>query len=302
MTTDLPMIPFYIYYSMFGFQRFGDLVWAAGDARARGFIIGATAGRTTLNGEGLQHQDGHNLIMFSMVPNCVTYDPTFAYEMAVIIQHGLQEMYVDQKDVFYYITAMNENYKHPAMPEGIASDLIAGLYSFKKSTLKASSRVQLLGSGAILCEVIRAADLLESSFGISADIWSATSFNELRKDMESVTRYNRLHPGEKQKISHVQHCLENTPGPIIAATDYMKLYAEQIRPAITRRYLVLGTDGYGRSDTRAALRDFFEVSAEHIAYTAIKALVDEGSLEVEVAQKALKTLNISPDRPDPVSC
>ncbi len=301
MTTKVPMIPFYIYYSMFGFQRIGDFVWAAADARTRGFLIGGTAGRTTLNGEGLQHQDGHNLIMFSMVPNCISYDPSFAYEMAVIIHHGLKQMYEEQHDVFYYITGMNENYHHPAMPEGVEDDIIKGMYALKTSTHKAKHRVQLLGSGTILNEVIKAAQLLENDFDIAADIWSVPSFNELRKDIESVQRYNRLHPDAEQKQTHVEACLADKAGPIVAATDYMKLYAEQIRPVLKQPYYVLGTDGFGRSDTRATLRDFFEVDAKHIAYMAIKALADEGHLPMKKAADALKKLAINADSADPIT-
>jgi pyruvate dehydrogenase E1 component len=299
--SDQPMIPFYIYYSMFGYQRVGDLVWAAGDMMARGFIMGGTAGRTTLNGEGLQHEDGHNVIMFSMVPNCVSYDPTFAYEVAVIIHDGLKRMYEKLENVFYYITGMNENYTHPAMPEGAEKDILKGLYSFKKSKLKSNHKVQLLGSGTILIEVIKAAEILEKEFNISADIWSATSFNELRKDMESAARYNRLHPGKKKRECHVEQCLKGAKGPVIAATDYMKMFADQVREAIQEPYYVLGTDGFGRSDTREALRDFFEVDAKNIAYTAVKALVDAGELPVEKAEKALVKLGIDADRADPVT-
>lgn len=301
MSSNRPMIPFYIYYSMFGFQRFGDLVWASGDMMARGFILGATAGRTTLNGEGLQHQDGHNLLMFSMVPNCVSYDPTFAYEVAIIMQDGLRRMYEQEENVFYYVTLMNENYHQPAMPAGVEEGILKGLYRFKASTAKHKHRVQLLGSGTILNEVIKAAALLEDTFGIAADIWSATSFNELRRDIESVARYNRLHPEATPKVSHVAACLAGTEGPIIAATDYMKLFADQVRQALDRPYYVLGTDGFGRSDTREALRDFFEVDAKQIAYTAIKALVDMGELPHSKAAEALRQLGIDAGRPDPVT-
>lgn len=302
-SNDVPMIPFYIYYSMFGFQRVGDLAWAAGDLRARGFIIGGTAGRTTLAGEGLQHQDGHNLLMFSFVPNCVSYDPTFAYEMAVIIQHGLQRMYADEEDVYYYITAMNENYTHPPMPEAVESGIIAGMYLFREANQKNKHTVQLLGSGAILREVIKAADILQSEFNVSADIWSVTSFNELRKNVESVARHNRLHAGSEQanRQSHVQQCLQGRSGPVIAATDYLKLFADQIRQAVEQPYHVLGTDGYGRSDTRAALRDFFEVNANMIAYTALQALVDMGEWPAEKLVAAKQQLGIDADRVDPIT-
>lgn len=300
-SSSYPMIPFFIYYSMFGFQRFGDLAWAAGDMMARGFIIGGTAGRTTINGEGLQHEDGHNLLMFSMIPNCISYDPTFAYEMAVIVHDGLKRMYEKHENVFYYITGMNENYHHPAMPDGVEKDILKGLYLFKKSQSNAKHRVQLLGSGTILLQVISAAELLEKEFSIAADVWSATSFNELRKDMESVTRYNRLHPLEKPRQNHVERCLGSAKVPVIAATDYIKMYADQVRQAIKQPYHVLGTDGFGRSDSRAALRDFFEVDAKHIAYTAIKALVDAGELPAQAAADAIKKLGIDPNQADPIT-
>lgn len=300
-TSLFTTIPFYIYYSMFGYQRFGDFVWAAGDMMARGFLLGGTAGRTTINGEGLQHQDGHNLLMFSVVPNCVSYDPTFGYEIAVIIQHGLQRMYGDNENVFYYLTVMNENYHHPAMPKGAEEGIIKGMYLFKESESKTKLKVELLGSGTILNKVIEAAAILEKDFGIGANVWSVTSFNELRKDIESVTRYNRLHPTATAKHSHVEKCLEKSSGPVIAATDYIKLYADQIRQAVKQPYYVLGTDGFGRSDTRDALRDFFEVDAKNIVYTAIKALVDKGDLAKEKAIEALNKLGIDVDRPDPTS-
>lgn len=297
--SDEPMIPFYIYYSMFGFQRVGDLVWLAGDIRARGFILGATAGRTTLAGEGLQHQDGHNLLMFGMVPSCVSYDPTFAYELAVIIQNGLERMYAKQEDIFYYLTLMNENYSHPPMPEGVEEGIIKGMYLFQKSISKNTVQVDLLGSGTILREVIGAAEILETAFHVSANVWSVTSFNELRKDCETVERENRLHPEKKAKISYVSECLSKGSGPIIAATDYIRLYAEQIRQAITRPYVVLGTDGYGRSDSRTHLRDFFEVDTKMIVYTALKALADEGKFSQEQLIAAREQLKIANDRPDP---
>ena len=297
-TNQLPMIPFYVYYSMFGYQRFGDLVWAAGDLRSRGFILGGTAGRTTLAGEGLQHQDGHNLLAFSFVPNCISYDPTFSYELAVIIQHGLQRMYVDQEDVFYYLTLMNENYHHPAMPQGAEDGIIKGMYLFQSADKAAKQTVQLLGSGTILREVIQAAELLKS-YEVAADIWSVTSFNELRRDIDSTQRHNRLKPQAKAKQSHVAQCLSDKQGPVIAATDYIKLYADQIRAGVPHAYHVLGTDGFGRSDTRAALRDFFEVDAKMIAYTALKALGDEGRFSSKQLVQAQKSLGIDSNRPDP---
>lgn len=300
-SSDEPMIPFFIYYSMFGYQRFGDLAWLSGDIMARGFILGGTAGRTTINGEGLQHQDGHNVLMFSVVPNCISYDPTFAYEVAVIIQDGLKRMYADCENVYYYLTLMNENYHQPAMPKNCEEGILKGLYLFKESRTTHKQRVQLLGSGTILNEVIKAAQLLEDDFNIAADVWSATSFNELRRDIESVARYNRLHPDKPARQSHVAKCLQDRPGPVIAATDYMKLFADQIRQAIIQPYHVLGTDGFGRSDTREALRDFFEVDAKHIAYTAIKALVDLGELPKTAAKTALKKLAIDVNRDDPIN-
>lgn len=297
-TNHVPMIPFYIYYSMFGYQRFGDLVWAAGDMRARGFILGGTAGRTTLAGEGLQHQDGHNYIMFSMVPDCVSYDPTFSYELAVIIQHGLKRMYENQEDVFYYITLMNENYHHPKMPENCEVGILKGMYFFSGS---GSGSVKLLGSGAILTEVIKAADILKKEFNVDSNIWSVTSFNELRKDMETTARKNRLNPDKKHELCYVEKCFENNTTPIIAATDYIKLNANQIRDAIHVPYYVLGTDGFGRSDTREALRDFFEVDAKMIAYTALYALAEKGDYPREKLISAREKLNIGFDRAEPIT-
>jgi pyruvate dehydrogenase E1 component len=297
---QLPMIPFYIYYSMFGYQRFGDLCWAAGDMRARGFILGGTAGRTTLAGEGLQHQDGHNLLMFSFVPNCVSYDPCFSYELAVIMQHGLKRMVEQQEDVYYYITLMNENYSHPAMPEGAEEDIIKGMYLFKEMGSH-PTRVQLLGAGTIFREVIKAAEILDEQYQISSDIWGVTSFNELHRDIRAVKRHNRLHPGQEDKQSHVRQCLANRSGPVIAATDYIQLYAEQIRGDINQPYYVLGTDGFGRSDTRVALRHFFEVDAKSIVYTTLKALHDQGQFELSQLQAAMRKLNINPEKPDPVT-
>lgn len=296
-TNHTPMIPFYTYYSMFGFQRFGDFVWASGDMRARGFLIGGTAGRTTLAGEGLQHQDGHNYLMFGMVPNCVSYDPTFSYELAVIIQDGLKRMFEKQEDVFYYITVMNENYHHPVMPKNVEAGILRGLYQFSGS---GSGSVKLLGSGAILNEAIKAAVILEKEFKVTADIWSVTSFNELRKDMETVARHNRLHPDYK-KLCYVEQCFENNAAPVIAATDYLKLNANQIREAIHAPYYVLGTDGFGRSDTREALRDFFEVNANMIAYTALHALFEAGKIDKNALLCAQKKLNIDADRAEPIA-
>ncbi len=290
-----PMIPFYIYYSMFGFQRIGDLAWAAGDLRARGFLLGGTSGRTTLNGEGLQHEDGHSHILSGTIPNCVSYDPTFNYEVAVIVQDGLRRMYADCEDVYYYITLMNENYEHPPMPEGAEEGIRKGLYPLQKGPA-GDRRVQLLGSGSILREVMAAAELLKDGYGVSADVWSATSFTELRRDGESVERHNRLNPGAGQK-SWVETCLADRAGPVVAATDYMRAYAEQIRPWVPQdQYLVLGTDGYGRSDTRANLRRFFEVDRNYVAYTALYGLYRAGDFSLDDLLAARDALGVDADR------
>ncbi len=300
------MIPFYIFYSMFGFQRVGDFAWAAGDMRTRGFLIGGTAGRTTLAGEGLQHQDGHSHLLAATIPNCVAYDPAYMYELAVIIQDGMRRMYEADESVYYYITVENENYAHPPMPDGVTEGILRGLYRLpgtaaKKTRAKAAPRVQLLSSGAILREALAAADILSKDFGVQADVWSATSFNELRRDGLSVQRWNRLHPTAKPRKSYVEQCLDGSDGPVIAATDYMQAYADQIRPWVRGRYEVLGTDGFGRSDTRRRLRQFFEVSREHIAYAALKALADEGTLPVKTVADAAGKLGIDPERPDPAT-
>jgi pyruvate dehydrogenase E1 component len=295
---NVPMVPFYIYYSMFGYQRIGDFVWAAGDMRARGFIIGGTAGRTTLAGEGLQHQDGQNLQMFDGVPNCLAYDPAFGFEMAVIIQDGLRRMYKEQEDVFYYITAMNENYQQLAMPEGAEQGILKGLYKLK-SAADASKKVQLIGSGTILQQAILAAELL-AEVGVSADIWSAPSFGLLRRDIQDVERHNRLHP-EDLRTAYVADCFKDAAGPVIAATDYLKSHADSIRSAISQPYHVLGTDGYGRSDTRAALRDFFEVDAKSIADTALQALYLQGDLELGSWQQARAKWSIKTDAANPIT-
>jgi pyruvate dehydrogenase E1 component len=305
--SDAPMIPFYIYYSMFGFQRIGDLAWAAGDSRARGFLVGGTAGRTTLNGEGLQHEDGHSHVMSSLIPNCVSYDPTYAYELAVIIQDGLRRMYADQEDLFYYLTVMNENYQHPAMPEGdgVAEGIIKGMYLLReggparKGRAKARPRVQLLGSGTILREVIAGADLLAEDFGVDADIWSAPSFTELRRDALDAERWNLLHPTEPPRTSYVASCLADRPGPVIASTDYVKAFADQIRPFVPGTYKVLGTDGYGRSDYRRKLRRFFEVDRYFVALAALSALAQEGAVPAETVAKAIAKYGIDPEKPNP---
>jgi pyruvate dehydrogenase E1 component len=297
------MVPFFIYYSMFGFQRVGDLAWAAGDSRARGFLIGGTAGRTTLNGEGLQHQDGHSHMMAANIPNCMSYDPAFAYELAVIIQDGMRRMYKEQEDVFYYLTVMNENYAHPAMPKGAEEGIIKGMYLFGEGKAKSAKapRVQLLGSGTILREVIAAAELLEKDFGVAADIWSVTSFNELRRDGLDCERWNMLHPEDSRRVSHVEQCLAPRSGPVVAATDYIKSYADQIRSYIPKRYKVLGTDGFGRSDTRKKLRSFFEVDRYYVAVAALKALADDGIISAKEVSGAIKLYQIDPGKLNPAT-
>ena len=295
---NTPMIPFYIYYSMFGFQRVGDLAWAAGDSQAKGFLLGATAGRTTLNGEGLQHQDGHSHILASTVPNCVSYDPTYAYELAVILQDGLRRMYAEKENVFYYITLMNENYVHGAMPEGAEEGIRRGMYRLRKGG-KQALRVQLLGAGTILREVEAAAQTLESDYGVSADIWSVTSFNQLRREGMEIERWNLLHPQDEQKQPWVWQCLADTEGPVIASTDHMKLYADQIRPYVRRSYRVLGTDGFGRSDSREKLRYFFEVDRNFVVLAALKALADEGKIKPAVVSEAMKKFGVDAEKPFP---
>ncbi|MEZ5555188.1 pyruvate dehydrogenase (acetyl-transferring), homodimeric type [Haliea sp.] len=300
-TSGYPMVPFYIFYSMFGFQRIGDLAWAAGDSQARGFLIGATAGRTTLNGEGLQHQDGHSHILASTIPNCVSYDPAYAYELAVIIQDGLRRMYQEGENKFYYITTMNENYQQPEMPQGAEEGIVRGIYALRRSTRKKGPRVQLMGAGTILREVEAAAAMLEQDYGVAADVWSLTSINELQREGKSVARWNLLHPADEPRVPYLTQQLEGHDGPVIAATDYMKAHAEQLRQFIPRRYAVLGTDGYGRSDTRERLRRFFEVSREFVVLAALKALVDEGALKAAVVVEAMQALGISPDKVDPTT-
>ncbi len=294
------MIPFYIYYSMFGFQRIGDLAWAGGDMRSRGFLLGGTAGRTTLNGEGLQHQDGHSHVLASTIPNCISYDPTYAYELAVIIHDGMKRMYQNFEDVFYYITVMNENYQHPPMPDMAEEGILKGMYLLKAGGKK-KLKVKLLGSGTILREVIAAGELLEQDFGIASDVWSVTSFNELRRDGMEVQRWNMLHPGKKPKTSYVGSSLLGADCPVIAATDYMKIHADQIREYVPGRYVVLGTDGYGRSDTRAQLRKFFEVDRYYVVVAALKALADDDLIPVKKITEAIKKYKIDPDKPDPVT-
>ncbi len=298
--TGKQMIPFYIYYSMFGFQRIGDLAWLAGDSRARGFLLGATAGRTTLNGEGLQHEDGHSHLMSATIPNCVSYDPTFAYELAVIIQDGLRRMVQNQEDVYYYITLMNENYSHPEMPKGSEEGILKGMYSFSKSKAK-GEKVQLMGSGVILREVIAAAELLEKDWGIAADVWSAPSFTELRREGLDCERWNMLNPEKPQRVSYVAQCLQGAQGPVIASTDYMKSFAEQIQRFVPGKFVALGTDGFGRSDSREALRDFFEVNRYYVVVAALKALSDEGKLPVAKVAEAVKKYNLNSNKPNPTT-
>jgi pyruvate dehydrogenase E1 component, homodimeric type len=291
------MIPFYIFYSMFGFQRIGDLAWAAGDIQARGFLLGGTSGRTTLSGEGLQHQDGHSHLIASTIPNCIAYDPTFAYELAVIIHEGLRRMYQAQENVFYYLTLMNENYPHPPMPRGVEQGIIKGMYLLREGDSSGQLKVQLLGSGTILREVMAAADLIEQDFKISADVWSVTSFNELHRDGLDCVRWNMLHPEAPPRRSFVEQCLAGREGPVIAATDYMKTFADQIRPFVPQRYSVLGTDGFGRSDTRKNLRRFFEVDRTYVTVAALKALADDGKLPVSRVTEAVKKYGIDSEKP-----
>jgi pyruvate dehydrogenase E1 component len=309
-TNNLQMLPFFIFYSMFGMQRVGDLAWLAGDMRARGFLLGATAGRTTLNGEGLQHEDGHSHLLAGAIPNCKSYDPTFAFEVAVIIQRGMQRMLTEQQDEYYYITLMNENYVHPEMPEGAAEGIIKGMYLLRGAghvargtgkSKKAGLRVNLLGSGTILREAMAAAELLAEDFGVAADIYSCPSFNELRRDGVDVERHNRLHPLDEPRVSYVAQTLAKATGPTVAATDYVRAYAEQIRPYLPHgmRYTVLGTDGFGRSDTRDNLRRFFEVDRYQIAVAALSALADEGTIERKVVAAAIKKYAIDTERPNP---
>ncbi|MCA0185361.1 MAG: pyruvate dehydrogenase (acetyl-transferring), homodimeric type [Proteobacteria bacterium] len=294
------MVPFYIFYSMFGLQRTMDLCWAAADQRTRGFLIGGTAGRTTLNGEGLQHEDGHSQVMANMIPNCISYDPTFQYEVAVIVQDGMRRMFAEQEDVYYYLTVMNENYEHPEMPAGAEADIIKGMYAFRKGG-EGALRVQLLGSGTIFNEVIAAADLLKNDWGVEADIWGCPSFNELARDGQDAARWNLLHPLEAPRKSHVEQKLEGAVGPVIAATDYIRLFSEQIRPYVKNTYVTLGTDGFGRSDTREKLRHFFEVDRHWVTLAALKALADEGKIERDKVAAALVKYKLDPSKPNPMS-
>jgi pyruvate dehydrogenase E1 component len=302
-TNDLAMLPFYIYYSMFGFQRIGDSAWQAGDMRARGFMLGATAGRTTLNGEGLQHEDGQSQVQASFIPNVRSYDPTFAYEVVTIVQRGMQRMMAEQRDEYWYLTLMNENYTHPDMPEGSAEGIIKGMYLLTDAgkPKKGELRVQLMGSGTILREVIAAADLLDADFGIKADLWSCPSFNELARDGVDAERWNRLHPEAKTpRKPWVTQQLEGRSGPAIAATDYVRHFANQVREYVPMRYSVLGTDGYGRSDTRANLRRHFEVDRFHVAHAAVAALAADGKLTPKDVSRAIKLYKLDAEKPNPI--
>ncbi|MGI8428232.1 MAG: pyruvate dehydrogenase (acetyl-transferring), homodimeric type [Solirubrobacteraceae bacterium] len=304
-THGVQMVPFYIYYSMFGYQRVGDLVWAAADSRTRGFMLGGTAGRTTLNGEGLQHADGHSHLLFSVVPSCRAYDPSFGYELAVIIQDGLRRMLVDQEDAFYYITLMNENYRHPAIPDDAQEGILRGMYRLREASVSGAAaerpRVQLLGSGTILREVIASAELLESDFGVGADVWSVTSFTELRRDGIEIERWNMLHPLDEPRRAYATDCLDQHGGPVVASTDYIRAYADQIRQWVPGPYRVLGTDGFGRSDTRRALRSFFEVDRHYVTVAALKELADLGRIDADRVREAIERYKIDPEAPIPSS-
>ena len=300
-TSSRPMIPFYIFYSMFGFQRIGDLAWASGDCQARGFLIGATAGRTTLNGEGLQHQDGHSLILANTIPNCKSYDATYSYELAVIIQSGLKCMFEDKENYFYYLTTMNENYIQPAMPEGVEEGIVRGIYPLKRSQkVTSKKKVTLMGAGTILNEVVAASEILKEKFSVEADIWSLTSVNELVREGQAVDRWNLLHPTETPKLSYVEQQVGNIPDPIVIATDYMKAYAEQLRRYLPSSLHVLGTDGFGRSDSRETLRHFFEVDRYFIVVSALKGLADKGIIEQSVVSEAIESFSIDPEKTNPL--
>jgi pyruvate dehydrogenase E1 component len=303
-TSNVPMIPFFIYYSMFGFQRFGDLAWAAGDIRTRGFLIGGTSGRTTLNGEGLQHEDGHSHVLASTVPNCVSYDPTYAYELAVIVHAGLKRMLADNEDVYYYITTLNENYPHPAMPEGVEEGILKGAYKLrdvlaKKRGGQTGLGVRLLGAGSMLREVEAAAELLAEEHGVPSEVWSVTSFTELRRDGLDVDRWNMLHPEAEPRVPYITGALAGGRGPIIASTDYMKVIADGVRPYVPARFKALGTDGFGRSDYRRRLRSFFEVDRYHVAVASLKALADDQLLPTKRVTEAIAQYGIDPDGPNP---
>jgi pyruvate dehydrogenase E1 component len=294
----IAMVPFYIFYSMFGFQRVGDFIWAGGDSQARGFLMGATAGRTTLAGEGLQHQDGHSQLLATTVPNCVAYDPTYAYELAVIVQDGMRRMYVEQESIFYYITVMNENYHQPALPEGAAAGILKGGYRLREGG-RGKVRATLLGSGTILRESLAAAQILENDYGIPADVYSITSFSELRREALETERWNLLHPNDSARVPYVRQLLQDRGATVVAATDYMRIVPDQIRQWVGEPYVTLGTDGYGRSDSRAALRKHFEVDRNYIVVATLKALADQGKIEKKNVTGAMQALGIDPTKPVP---
>jgi pyruvate dehydrogenase E1 component len=297
--SGVAMIPFYVYYSMFGFQRIGDFAWAAGDMQARGFLIGGTAGRTTLAGEGLQHQDGHSLLLSSTIPNCVSYDPAYAYELAVIVHDGLRRMYAEQENVFFYITCMNENYAHPALPPDARDGIIRGMYKVRDSGSNADA-LQLFGSGTILREVLAAAEYLEAEHDVSVDVWSVTSYSELRRDGIDCNRWNIRNPDAEARVPYVARCLDGAEGPFVAASDYMRIVPDQVREWIPGRFVTLGTDGFGRSDSRAALRRHFEVNRDNIVVASLKALADEGRMSVTAVGDAIRAFDLDPDKPNPV--
>jgi len=302
-TNNFPLIPFYVFYSMFGFQRIGDLAWASGDIQARGFLIGGTAGRTTLNGEGLQHQDGHSHVLANTIPNCKAYDPAYGYEMAVVIRHGMKEMFEDNQNVFYYLTIENENYAQPAMPKDCEEGIIRGMYKFESVETKGrkkTPRVQLMGAGAILNEVRQAAQLLKDDWNIASDVWSVTSYNELARDGQHVERWNALHPDDKPKQAYVTQCLEEHKGPVVSSTDYIKLHSEQLRAYVPATYMTLGTDGFGRSDTREKLRHFFEVDRYYVTVSALAALAKDGEIKQDQVLDAMRKYGIDRNKPNPV--
>jgi pyruvate dehydrogenase E1 component len=294
-----PMIPFFIFYSMFGFQRVGDLIWSCADSRGRGFLLGATAGRTTLMGEGLQHDDGQSPILASVVPSVRTYDPAFAYEVAILIQDGIRRMYGEGEDIVYYLTLYNDNYSQPPMPKDVEAGVTRGLYRFRAAAADSKLRVRLLGSGPILLEVLRAQEILADEFGVAAEVWSATSYGELRRDGLECRRWNRLHPGKKTRVPYVSECLTGDASPIVAATDYVTSLPEMIAPWAGPDFDVLGTDGFGRSDTRQRLRRFFEIDAAHVVIAALAALVRRGEMKPSVVTKAMKDFGIDPEAPNP---
>jgi pyruvate dehydrogenase E1 component len=285
---------------MFGFQRIGDLIWAAGDSRTRGFMLGGTAGRTTLAGEGLQHQDGNSHLLAYPLPNVVAYDPAFAYELAVIVQDGIRRMHVNQESIFYYLTVMNELYAMPVMPEGSREGILKGLYRFRATSLpKVRARAQLFGSGAILPEVLKAQEILEGKYNVGADVWSVTSYSELYRDGHACERWNLLHPGAPSRVPYVTRCLANAPGVLVAASDYLKALPDSIDKWLPRPLTTLGTDGFGRSENRAGLREFFEVDYRYVIIAALSALARDGEVDLSIVQQALKTHNINPEKPNP---